>query len=251
MSLWLSAMSLRATTVRISDDLWQLLETESGRQGISVAQFLRDAALLRLGQIAGRRDDPNARMTIETLAGRSLDERRHYDNGSSAGAALSDPARLKALRRTGLLDEPMDPALDQLTGLVAKVLRVPVVLISLVEPGRQFFATHCGLAEPWRSERQTALSHSFCQHVVTSRQPFVVSDARQHPAVRDNLAIRDLNVIAYAGVPLLTPDDHVLGSLCAIDNEPRVWSSGELDLLHDFAASAMAHVEQLVLASVA
>jgi hypothetical protein len=242
-------MSLRATTVRISDDLWQLLEDEAGRQRISVAQFLRDAALLRLGQIAGRRDDPEARMTVQSLAARSLEERRHYDNGSVAGAALSEPTRLNALRRTGLLDAPMDPALERLTGLVAKVLRVPIVLISLVEPGRQFFATHCGLPEPWNTRRQTALSHSFCQHVVTSRQPFVVSDARQHPAVRDNLAIRDLNVIAYAGVPLLTFDDQVLGSLCAIDNEPRVWSSSELDLLRDFAASAMAHVEQQVLAS--
>jgi GAF domain-containing protein len=144
----------------------------------------------------------------------------------------------------------MDPALERLTGLVAKVLRVPVVLISLLEPGRQFFASHCGLAEPWNSRRQTALSHSFCQHVVTSRQPFVVSDARQHPAVRNNLAIRDLNVIAYAGVPLLTQDDQVLGSLCAIDNEPRVWSSTELELLRDFAASTMAHVEQRMLAAV-
>jgi GAF domain-containing protein len=42
---------------------------------------------------------------------------------------------------------------------------------------------------------------------------------------------------------LLTPDDHVLGSLCAIDTEPRVWSSTELELLRDFAASAMAHLE--------
>jgi GAF domain len=231
--------------VRISDDLWQLLEAEAGRQQISVAQFLRDAALLRLGQIAGRRDEPEARMTIEDLAARSLGERRRYDSGT----ALSDPGRLSALRRTGLLDRPIDPVLERLTGLVAKVLRVPVVLISLVEPGRQFFATHCGLPEPWNSRRQTALSHSFCQHVVTSRQPFVVSDARQHPTVRDNLAIRDLNVIAYAGVPLVTPEDEVLGSLCAIDNEPRVWSSNELELLRDFAASTMAHVEHRMLAS--
>jgi GAF domain-containing protein len=237
-------MGLRATTVRISDDLWQLLEEESGRQRISVAQFLRDAALLRLGQIAGRREDPEARMTIEDLAARSVQERRQYDNGAAASVALAEPARLDALQRAGLLDQPMDPTLERLTELVAKVLRVPVVLISLIEPGRQFFASHCGLPEPWSSRRQTALSHSFCQHVVTSRQPFVVSDARQHPAVRDNLAIRDLNVIAYAGVPLVTTDDEVLGSLCAIDNQPRVWLSGELELLHDFAASAMAHVEQ-------
>jgi hypothetical protein len=227
--------------VRISDDLWEMLEVEAGRQRISVAQFLRDAALLRLGQIAGRRDDADARMTIAELAARSLEDRRQYE--SAPPPTLNEPGRLAALQRTGLLDQPMDPALERLSGLVAKVLRVPIVLISLVEPGRQFFATHCGLPEPWSSRRQTALSHSFCQHVVTSRQPFVVSDARQHPVVRNNQAIRDLNVIAYAGVPLLTPDDHVLGSLCAIDTEPRVWSSTELELLRDFAASAMAHLE--------
>jgi len=41
---------------------------------------------------------------------------------------------------------------------------------------------------------------------VASRQPFVVSDAREHPLVRENLAIRDLGVIAYAGIPLTTKD---------------------------------------------
>jgi GAF domain-containing protein len=71
------------------------------------------------------------------------------------------------------------------------------------------------LRYPWASERQTPLSHSFCQHVVESRRPLVVSDAREHPKLRDNVAIRDLGVIAYAGVPLITPTGQVLGTLCA------------------------------------
>jgi GAF domain-containing protein len=96
--------------------------------------------------------------------------------------------------------------------------------------------------EPWASERQTPLSHSFCQYAVASREPLVVSDAREHPVLKDDLAIRDLGVIAYLGIPLVASDGHVLGTLCVIDGKPRSWSSEQVSLLTDLAASAMTEV---------
>ena len=39
---------LRATTIRFGDDLWAQLEAEAGRAGVSVAQYVRDAALTPL-----------------------------------------------------------------------------------------------------------------------------------------------------------------------------------------------------------
>lgn len=236
-------MGLKATTVRMSEDLWELLEEEAGRQGVSAAHVVRDSVLLRLGHLSAARGDSDAQMTIEQLARRSLQERRPYE-GEAHAKALREPRRLAALRATGLVDGPPDRGLDALAHLCAKLLNVPVALISLVEADRQFFTASCGLPQPWAGERQTRLSHSFCQHVVASRQPFVVSDAREHPLVRDNLAIRDLGVVAYAGIPLTTPDDDVLGSFCAIDNKPRVWTKADLDVLRDFAQSTMAYVEQ-------
>jgi hypothetical protein len=47
-------MPMRAMTVRFSEDLWQLLEDEATRQGISAAQFVRDATIVRLAFLAGR-----------------------------------------------------------------------------------------------------------------------------------------------------------------------------------------------------
>jgi GAF domain len=236
-----AAMGLKATTVRMSEDLWALLEEESQRQGISAAHLLRDSALLRLGHLAAARGDDDAQLTVEHLARRSLEERRHYER-SGNGLALREPRRLDALRRTALLDAPADSGLDTLARLCAKMLEVPVVLVSLVDADRQFFAASCGLPEPWAGDRQTSLSHSFCQHVVTSRRPFVVADAREHPLVRDNLAIRDLGVVAYAGIPLTAPDGEVLGSFCAIEHHPRTWTKADLALLGDFAESAAAHI---------
>ena len=236
-------MALKATTLRMSEDLWELLEEEAARQGVSAAHLVRDSVLLRLGQLSAARGDAAAQMTIEDLAARSLRQRRR-DEDDTHTAALGLPRRLAAVRTTGLVDGLPDAGLETLVRLCAKLLDVPVALISLVEADRQFFAGSCGLAQPWAGERQTRLSHSFCQHVVASRQPFVVSDAREHPLVRENLAIRDLGVIAYAGIPLTTADDHVLGSFCAIDDKPRIWTRTDLGVLNDFAQSAMAHIDQ-------
>jgi hypothetical protein len=44
---------MRATTIRFPTDLWEQLEREARRQGISTAQYVRDAALYRVAFSAG------------------------------------------------------------------------------------------------------------------------------------------------------------------------------------------------------
>ena len=63
------------------------------------------------------------------------------------------------------------------------------------------------------SKRSTPLTHSFCQHVVASAKPLVIADARDHDLVRDNLALPDLGVLAYAGIPLTDEAGNVLGMM--------------------------------------
>jgi signal transduction histidine kinase/CheY-like chemotaxis protein len=156
---------------------------------------------------------------------------------------LNDPIRhgprLRALQRIGLLDTPPEETFDRVTRLVCRVLGVPVALVSLVDADRQFFKSTAGLPDPWASRRETPLSHSFCQHVVTSGSPLTVEDAPSHPLVRDNLAIPDLGVAAYLGMPLALPDGQVIGALCAIDTVPHHWTTNETETLRDLAAVIM------------
>ena len=130
-----------------------------------------------------------------------------------------------ALQATGLLDSDIDPAFDRHARLAAQVLNAPVALVSLVDADRQFFKSCLGLPEPWATKRGTPLSHSFCQHAVASREPLIVDDAREHAVLRDNPAIRDMGVVAYAGIPLIDGDGNALGTLCVIDSQPRHWTS--------------------------
>ena len=156
---------------------------------------------------------------------------------------LRNNVRLAAVRHPALSEAAAREAFDRLARLGTRVLGVPVALVSLVEEDRQVFRGCVGLPEPWASERETPLSHSFCQHVVSLAEPLIVEDAREHPELRENFAIRDLGVVAYAGFPLITSGGQVLGSFCAIDTKPRQWSQDELEILRDLAASVMTEIE--------
>lgn len=141
--------------------------------------------------------------------------------------------------------------MERFARLVARMLAVPVALVSLVEAGRQVFPGMVGLAEPWATSRQTPLSHSFCQHVITSGSPLVLPDARQDERTCTSLAIGDLGVVAYAGMPLTDGQGHVLGSLCAIDQRPRVWSPQELADLNDLAAACSGELRLRIMSQLA
>ncbi len=140
---------------------------------------------------------------------------------------------------------------DHYARLVQRSLRVPVGLVSIVEKYRQVFPGALGLPDPWQEKRETPLSHSFCKHVVAQEKPLIIEDAREEPFLVDNLAIPVLGVIAYAGWPITNSHGQVVGSLCAIDGEPRAWTSVDLENLRDLAAACSAEIAQreLVLAS--
>jgi signal transduction histidine kinase len=152
-----------------------------------------------------------------------------------------NPARLAALQRLNLLDTPAEAAFDRLGQLAQRFLKTPVALVTLVDDQRQFFKSCLGLPEPWATWRSTPLSHSFCKHVVSTNAPLVVNDARENPVFRENLAIKDLGIVAYLGVPLRVRDQ-VLGSFCVIDSKPHDWTAEEVQILSVLAESVMTEI---------
>lgn len=238
-------MPMRATTVRFDDSLWSLLEREAKAQGVSAAQFVRDATILRIASVAAQRGDEDLRRTVADVAAESLGGRLAEDAPAPAPppAVVHDPDRLAALAGSGMLAVRDDPAFDRLARLATRVLDVPVALVSLVDEDRQVFASCIGLEGPYADARETPLTHSFCQHAVAAREPLVVSDAREHPVLKTNRAIDDLGVVAYAGVPLIDPEGHALGTLCVADSRPRSWSDEDVETLSDLASSVLTEMQ--------
>ncbi|HET7710780.1 MAG TPA: GAF domain-containing protein [Thermoanaerobaculia bacterium] len=155
---------------------------------------------------------------------------------------LQNPARLAALQRTKLLDSGPDETFDRVNRIAARLLGVPAMLVSLVDHDRQYFKSQIGLPEPFASHRQSPLTHSFCQWVVSSGENLVIGDAREHETLRENRATHEMNVVAYAGALLSSEEGEAIGSLCAIDSAPREWNETELATLNDLRDVAQTYV---------
>ena len=137
-----------------------------------------------------------------------------------------------------LVDSPQDEDFNKFTRLVTRALHVPVALVSFVqeEQDRQYFKSQIGLTGRWAVARQTPMSHSFCQIVKKDDRPLVIENAPKDTRVCDNMAIPDLGVRAYLGVPIHWTDGSAMGALCAIDGQPRQWERPQIDLMVDLAA---------------
>lgn len=156
---------------------------------------------------------------------------------------IEDPARLAAVRATGLLDVRADQAFDRLARLAAQVLRAPVGIVSLIDDERQYYMGSYGLTGRMAEELSTPVPRTFCRFTVARDAPLVVENAATDPLVRGSPAVVEDGVRAYAGVPLRTADGQILGTLCVTDVAPRKWGTAETALLEDLAASAMTEIE--------
>ena len=158
-------------------------------------------------------------------------------------AELSNPARLAALREAARTRPYPHPSFDTVTRVVARLLDVPLALVSLVDDREQFFAGASGLPDELLACRSTPLSHSFCKHVVATKAVLRIPDTRRHAIVHDNPAVEEFGIIAYLGVPVTTSEGHTLGSLAALAPHVREWTDAEVQLLIDLAETVSTELE--------
>ncbi len=165
-----------------------------------------------------------------------------------AALPADEGERLRLLHALDLLDSPPEPAFDRITRLLARVLDVPIALVSLVDEQRQWFKSRVGL-----EVSETPREYAFCAHTILKASPLVVADASQDPRFRDNpLVTGEPNIRFYAGVPIRSSAGLALGTLCVIDDKPRMLSQEELDTLCDLGDLASKEVklrETLLLSS--
>ncbi len=151
----------------------------------------------------------------------------------------NEKARLAALRSYRILDTPPEKPFDDIARLAAYILDVPTALVSLIDDGRQWFKARYGL-----EASETSREVSFCGHVVAAGETMFVSDATKDTRFMDNPFVAgDPGVRAYFGVPLMTARGEALGTLCALDTEPRTFTDKQLEMVGILADRVMAELE--------
>ncbi|MFD5695881.1 PP2C family protein-serine/threonine phosphatase [Streptomyces rubiginosohelvolus] len=157
--------------------------------------------------------------------------------------ALSDSARLAAVSATGLLDTGPEEVFEDLAALAARVTGSGRAFVTLVDEERSFWKSCVGVAATDLAQRQNPARESFCYFLVgLAGAPFIVDDAAADPRTREHPSVGPMSIGAWAGYPLMSPDGHVLGSFCVIDDTPRAWSQADLTTLATLARSVSAEV---------
>jgi diguanylate cyclase (GGDEF)-like protein/PAS domain S-box-containing protein len=138
------------------------------------------------------------------------------------------------------MDMPSADALDRLTTLAARLFRVPVAFVSLIDEQHQFFTSRYGL-----NISATARNVAFCNHTLAQEDIFCVPDALTDPRFCDSPLVHGYpHIRFYAGIPLCTPDGHHIGTVCLTDTQPRPpMSEADRQHLTDIAALVMDRME--------
>lgn len=147
--------------------------------------------------------------------------------------------RLDVLSSYEVLDTGPEESFDRITRMASRLLDVPICLISLIDKDRQWFKSRQGL-----DATETPRDISFCTHAILNDEVMVVPDAVDDPRFHDNpLVVGDPCIRFYAGAPLTTHSGHNLGTLCAIDRQPREMTDDERQLLDDLAHMVVDELE--------
>ena len=154
-----------------------------------------------------------------------------------AALPVLESRRMAALQSYEVLDTPEEAAFDELVQLASHICQVPIALVTLVDGQRQWFKSRVGVT-PHETPRELA----FCAHAILQPdQVLQVPDAQQDPRFADNPLVTDHpNIRFYAGMPLVTPDGHALGTLCVMDTTPRTLTPAQDNALRVLGRQVMA-----------
>lgn len=154
--------------------------------------------------------------------------------------------RLQNLLSYNVLDTTHNPELDELTKSAQQQFGVPIAAITILDFGRQYFASLQGLEGSGITE--TPREIAFCAHTIRRKQcctdgVLVVPDATKDARFQNNtLVTGPMNIRFYAGAPIISPEGHCLGVLCLLDDKPRPegLSAAQKKSLKTLAECAMA-----------
>lgn len=147
--------------------------------------------------------------------------------------------RLKDLESYEILDTLPEMDFDDFTKIASYICETPIALISLVDETRQWFKSKHGLDAP-----ETPREVAFCSHAILEDEVFVIPDSFEDERFHDNpLATGAPDVRFYAGAQLRTPSGNKIGTLCVIDNKPRVIGEKQINALEALARQVVNQLE--------
>ncbi|MFD3700393.1 PP2C family protein-serine/threonine phosphatase [Streptomyces sp. NPDC058646] len=160
--------------------------------------------------------------------------------GREALSAVDEAARMEAVRRYDILDTPPDGAFDRVAAMAARLFKVPVASVTIVDEDRIWFKAAHGLEGVSEIGREPGL----CGSAVLADEALVIPDTLTDPVACTNaLVTGPMGVRFYAAAPITTRDGHRLGTVNILDTKPRLITEDDTATLADLASIVLDELE--------
>jgi GAF domain-containing protein len=160
-----------------------------------------------------------------------------------ARVPANEERRLSAVKRTGLMGSKALSRFDIYTRLFRHIAGVPVSYTGLLDEARQYFLSE-NFTGCLTGATEVARQDTICQHALLDTKPLIIGDMRRHPTFEAHpLVTDDPHWVFWAGFPLVTEEGYVLGTICAVDFEPRELSEEQVALLSGIAADMVLRIQ--------
>ena len=160
---------------------------------------------------------------------------------ASSSTIDADPerARLAVLHSYRIVDTPPESQFDALVQRACDLCNTEAAALVLVDEKRCWFKARVGV-----ERTEVARDLSFCNHALRSSEIFVVNDARHDHRFSNLPMVTKDGLNFFAGMPLITPYGHSIGTLCVLDRNPRDFSNQQVAALKMLSVEAMDLFEQ-------
>lgn len=150
---------------------------------------------------------------------------------------VAEERRLAALERLRILDTEPEPAFDRVVQALLAALGVHIGMITLVDRDRCWYKSDigAGLSGMPRSD-------NMCDAVIQQDDVYVVPDAEAAPPDERQRLLR-AGLRFYIGAPVRSYDGVKVGTICAVDTQPRATSERDRQVIADLAEVVSSELE--------
>jgi two-component system sensor histidine kinase VicK len=160
-------------------------------------------------------------------------------------SAIQDKTRSEkrvssALPEPGLFDQTQDSALDELVRLAAVLSGADYAYLGWVDSGRLWFKSTHGF-----NAKSQDLTTSSCQWMLQEGSPLLIGDAAADSRFRSGAAKLEnaAPCRSYLGVPVVGPENQVIGTLAVLAVEANRFSPEHITLINILARQSATRLE--------
>jgi GAF domain-containing protein len=170
-----------------------------------------------------------------------VDATRESGGATDAKEDLTDP--VLAMQRAGAIDETEEGAFQRLTTNLARSFDAPISILSTSNNNRSFWEAYCGLPNDALLGSDASHDPSILTRMIMSESILVVPDISEDPLYIHEPFLSERGIRFYAGTPIKSHDDAVIGSLCVLDTRPRQITEKQKEMLLWIAEVVMTAIE--------